>query len=526
MKKFFIALSFLFLTENIVAQGNFSGDLMTNVNFFNRDTSIGASGNPLYDNYLSGGESWLSLRYSQNGFTGTVRFDGFQNSNLLNPTSAYTGAGLGMFSLSKEYKGLTVTAGHIYDQIGSGILFRAYEDRGLLIDNAVFGLQLKVKMAENINMRAFTGQIRKQFERYAPIVKGINFEADYSLGKNVNMTSGFGALNRTMDQSSMDAVVATINGYDSTKRFTPKYNTYGATFYNTMNAGNFTWYAEAAIKSEEAIKDVQQNMINASGNVLYTTLGFSKGKIGINASVKRTENFVMRTSPNEVLIRGLYNWQPIIANIRPQRLIARYSPQSQDVSEFAQTVNLFYTPNETKSFNLSYTHIDDLNQTKLYREIWGEFEYRGWEKWIAHIGAQYLEYNQELYQIKPGVPMFKSITPFLELTYKITETQSIRTDLQWMSTKQDYGAWVYALIEYNIAPRWSFAIADMYNYAPSGKHGDDKQHYPNLFVAYNKDAHRFTAQYVKQVEGINCTGGVCRFEPAFSGFKFGLTSTF
>lgn len=86
---------------------------------------------------MSGGEGWLGLRYSGNGFTGTVRFDGFNNSNLQKPTSALTAAGIGMFSLSKEYKNMTITAGHIYDQIGSGIIFRAYEDRGLLIDNAL-----------------------------------------------------------------------------------------------------------------------------------------------------------------------------------------------------------------------------------------------------------------------------------------------------------------------------------------------------------------------------------------------------
>jgi hypothetical protein len=52
------------------------------------------------------------------------------------------------------------------------------------------------------------------------------------------------------------------------------------------------------------------------------------------------------------------------------------------------------------------------------------------------------------------------------------------------------------------------------------------RHYPNVFVAYTQNAHRFTAQYVKQVAGINCTGGVCRYEPAFSGFKIGVTSSF
>ena len=37
---------------------------------------------------------------------------------------------------------------------------------------------------------------------------------------------------------------------------------------------------------------------------------------------------------------------------------------------------------------------------------------------------------------------------------------------------------------------------------------------------------RFTAGYIRQVEGVNCTGGVCRVEPAFSGVRLTLTTNF
>ncbi len=70
------------------SQGNLSGNLKANVNFFQRDSSIKASDNPLYDNFLSGGEGWLNLTYSVKGFTANMRFDGFHNSNLQIPTNA------------------------------------------------------------------------------------------------------------------------------------------------------------------------------------------------------------------------------------------------------------------------------------------------------------------------------------------------------------------------------------------------------------------------------------------------------
>jgi hypothetical protein len=527
MRKFLLALLCVSSTIAQAQTGNLSGDLMMTVNFFQRDTNIKAAGNPLYDNLLSGGEGWLGLRYSSHGFTGTVRFDGFQNSNLQNPTSALTAAGLGMYSLSKEVKGLTITAGHVYDQIGSGIIFRAYEDRGLLIDNALFGLHLKYRLNKYLTVKGFTGQTKKLFDRYSPILKGFNAEGDLDLGKKGHMTPGIGIVNRTMDQKSMDAVVATINGYPLKDRFVPTYNSYAVTLYNTLNYGDFSWYAESALKTKEAIA-TSKGLENLAGSVFYTNMGYARAKWGLNASGRITDNFEMRSSPNEVLLQGIYNWQPIIAQIRPQRLIARYTPPSQNLSEFAYSFNGMITPNENITANINYTNINTLQGDTLYREIFVDAEIRSVEKFIFHVGIQYLIYNQALYQqkVKALYPNIEAITPFLEVVYKIDEKKSIRTELQYMSTKQDYGSWAFGLLEFNIASKWSFAVSDMYNSAPNKAHVDRAHHYPNVFIAHTRGPNRFTAQYVKQVEGINCTGGVCRYEPAFSGFRIGIISTF
>jgi hypothetical protein len=525
--KFKLIILLITCSTLLKAQGILSGNVMANVNFFQRDTNIKASGNPLYDNLLSGGESWMNLTYNQNGFTAMLRLDAFQNSNLRNPTSALSKAGIGAYSLSKEYQNLTITAGHIYDQIGSGIIFRAYEDRGLLIDNALYGLQMKYKLNEHLSVKGMAGQTKNIFDRYEPIIKAANIEGEYDI-KKVHITPGLGIINRTMDANSMNVLVSSINAKPQRDRFVPVYNNTALTFYNTLNAGNITWYVEAAKKTKEAIADANGALVNADGSVLFTTVGFSKGKIGINATGKRTENFMMRSSPNEILLQGIYNWQPIVAQIRPQRLIARYTPPSQDLSELAGAINGFYTPNDNYTFNVSYTHINTLDNIALYREVFADAEIRKVKNSIIHIGVQYLVYNQALYQGKNETtyPTINAITPMLEYIYKIDKKRTIRTELQYMSTKQDYGSWAFALIEYTIAPSWSFAVTDMYNIAPNKVHVKKALHYPNIFVAYSKDAHRFTAQYVKQVEGINCTGGVCRYEPAFSGFKIGMTSTF
>jgi hypothetical protein len=527
MKKYVQIALVCFIANTSLAQ--ISGEFQSNTNFFIRDTNIKASGNPLYDNYLSGGENWLALRYSSdNGFNASVRFDAFHNSNLLAPLSAYNGIGLGTFNISKEWDNLTVTAGHIYDQVGSGIVYRAYEDRGLLIDNALFGVQAKYKISEQLNTRVFAGNTRNLFDRYKTVIKGAVIEGDYSVGKKGHITPGIGIINKTINADAMNVLVGNINALDSASRFVPKYNSYALSVYNTLNSGNFSLYTEAAFKTSEAILNQIGNLDNKPGSVYYANGGWSRGKLGFNASIKRTENFVMRTGTYENPLRSFVNWQPVIAVIRPQRTIARYTPASQDLSEQSGAVNGFYTPNDNYSFNASYTLANTLDNKKLYRELFADAEIRSIKKTIVHTGIQVLYFNQFAYQ-NDGKDV-KAVTPFAEITYKISEKRSLKADLQYMSAEGDFGSWMYALLEYNIAPKWAFALGDMYNttkgYNNTLHPGLKTQHYPNVFIGYTKNAHRFTAQYVKQVAGINCTGGVCRYEPAFSGFKLGMTSSF
>lgn len=118
-KPLFLLLFSIISTLTVFGQGTLSGDLMTNVNFYQRDSTILTPDNSLYNDYLSGGESWLSLRYNYKGFTAFLRADAFHNSNLYDPKMAISGFGIGAWSLSKDIKGLQVTAGYIYDQIGS-----------------------------------------------------------------------------------------------------------------------------------------------------------------------------------------------------------------------------------------------------------------------------------------------------------------------------------------------------------------------------------------------------------------------
>lgn len=144
LKCHFILLLLTLGSTGLLSQGLIdyvSGSLEANGNIFIRDSRIGAANTPQYDHQLFGAEAWFDVRYSQFGFDAGLRFDLFNNSNLLNPTDSYTEEGIGMWYIHKKFNKLDVTVGYIYDQIGSGLIYRAYEVRPLMIDNALIGVK-------------------------------------------------------------------------------------------------------------------------------------------------------------------------------------------------------------------------------------------------------------------------------------------------------------------------------------------------------------------------------------------------
>lgn len=538
--------------QSTANQGRLSGNLQLNGNFFMRDSSIGAANTPQYDRQLFGADSWLNLNYQNWGFDMGIRFDMFNNSNLLNPTGSFTGIGIGRWYVSKKIHNLGFTGGYIYDIIGSGIIFRAYEERPLAIDQALYGLKVTYDFSENWKVKAFTGRQKQQFNTYASVLRGAAIDGFIgSDSTNFSLAPGFGAVARTLDDGSMNNLVATLNTYDTLDIFIPKYNTYAFSFYNTLTTGPFSWYFEGAYKTDDSFIDPFKERVTVSGDtvlgryvqgagtVIYSSLSFAKSGLGLTVEGKRTENFDFRTRPQEEGVRGLLHYIPPMARVNTYRLLARYAANTQFVGEQAFQVDARYAVNRKLSLTANFSNITNLDGDQLYREIFTEIYYKYKRKWTLTTGVQLQEYNLEVYFGKPGAAPAKTITPYFDFLYKFNSKTSIRLESQYMNMakdhgeRADYGNWVFALAEFTLAPHWAITISDMYNAAPGKvspadpKTGvKDKIHYPRFDVYYTNKANRFSLSYVKQVEGVVCSGGICRLEPAFSGVKLSVNSTF
>lgn len=556
-----IWMIFIFFCQIAYAQNDvsrFSGNLEMNTNFFLRDSAIGAFRQPQYDHQLYGADAWLQLNYSNWGFDIGARFDLFNNSNLLNPNGSYTAEGIGRWYLKKKIDKLTISGGYLYDQIGSGIIFRAYELRPLAIDNALYGILATYDLNDNWQLKGFTGKQKQQFGSYASILKGFSVDGfvQGKEGSNWSIAPGFGIVARTLDDQTMNTVVNTIASYSLVDSIGAKYNTYAMSFYNTLSYGDFSWYVEGAYKTGDQFFDpdaIKTNnngetsvgkLVFDSGSILYTSLGYAANGWGITLDAKRTQNFTFRTNPFTSGVQGIIHFLPPVSRINTYRLTARYAPVVQEIGELAFQADIRYSPNRKWSFNLNVSNITTLDDDLLYREIFTEVSYKYKRKWTLLGGIQMQNYNQEVYEVKPGVPIAKTITPYAEFLYKFNRKKSLRIEGQYMfmneselngkTVKNDYGNWAFALAELTITPHWTFTISDMYNISPgkasptSSSNSDEKLkiHYPRFDVFYTFGANRFSLSYVKQVEGIVCAGGICRLEPAFSGVKATINSTF
>ena len=557
MKRAILFLLVLSCSMGITAQndgGRLSGKLHINANVFLRDSLIGASNTPQFDHQFFGSESWMNLNYSNWGFDFGIRFDFFQNSNLRNPRASYSGEGIGLWYVRKKIDNLDFTVGYFYDQIGSGIIYRSYEERGLPIDNALYGIRGIYSINEDWSLKAFSGKQKQLFTSYESLISGVNLDGFYMPNEEKNLTfaPGLGFVKRTLDDNSMNALVASLGDYLPEDLFIPTYNAYAFTFYNTLTAGKFNWYVEGAYKTQDNIVDLEgervskftgdtivgSQFVGEEGTVFYSSLSYANKGWGLSLEGKRTENFGFRTRPQETLNNGLVNFLPPMARTHTYRLLARYAPATQDKGELALKADIRYAPSRKMLFNASYSHIVTLDNAPLYDEFYFEYTYKPKRTFKLTTGLQMQTYNQEVFEFKPGVPIVETFTPFVDVFYKLSKKRSVRFEGQYMITgedkgvKHDFGDWIYGGLEYNFSNKFSISLTDMFNVAPGKNSPTDDSgeklaiHYPRFDVFYIKGPTRVSIGYVKQVQGIVCSGGVCRLEPAFSGVRANLTTSF
>lgn len=539
-------------------KGQFSGNLLMTYQKYIRDDSIGAN-TKVYKENTASADAWLFMQYRIKGYSFILRYDAFNNSPLLDPQDAYTNHGIGFWQINKSVDKLDITMGSFYDQFGTGILFRAYEQRQIGIDYAIQGMRLKYNINEKWAIKGFAGNqkgnIKNRFGYANQVISGLNIEGNLDLGKDSKygaLQVGASGVNRTLDRETMDRLVGTINTYDLADRFYPKYNVYGGNAYFTYTKDNFSWTVEGNLKSKEAIMEDDSKFHLKGGKVLYTSMSWGKGgwnlgkqkaSVGLNVQARHVDHFSFRTAPTENLLNGLVSYLPSMTRQNTYRLLSRYNAPGQAMGEDGIQGEIEFKPRKGTQifFNGSYVQTlasnGKLNKAtgvmeaeKLFSENYLEVVQKIGKHDKLKLGVQRIVYNQTRYESEPEYVPVKTITPFGEWLHTLDQGRSLRVEWQYLNTKNDQGSFANLMIEMFVRKNLSIAVADMVNVVPHRYErmiiADKVLHYPTFFIGYTEKNTVFTLAFLKQQQGVNCSGGICREEPAFSGVRFTVSSNF
>ena len=527
-----------------IQNGHLSGNFQSNSQLYYEDADLGITSENLpSEKFLI--NSFANLLYTTSNFSAGMRYEANHNV-LLGFDKRYNGEGITYRYTQFNKDGLDITLGNFYEQFGSGMILRAFEERNLGYDNAFDGIRLKYSPFKGVYLKSLIGRQRLYFDKAEGIVRG--FDGEISLNESFESLSDMktqvmiGGSFVSKFQKDLDPIyILPENVASWASRF-------------SIFHGKWIMSAEYVYKYNDP--SATNNFIYKEGQALLANLGYSQKGFGFSLAAKRIDNMSFNSDRNLSGQEVSINFLPALtkqhtyalATIYPYGTIANGEMGLQAdlnykikkgtllggkygvgiLANFSNAYSIHKSPiNEDtaigESGTLGYTSdFFKVGDDKYFQEYSLEISKKINRK-LKLIGT-YLNthYNSNFIVGYGNYGMIKAGIWILETQYKLKPKHSLRTEFQHLKTAQHEGNWAMGLIEYSVSPHYFIAIQNLYNYGNK----INKTHYPNISAGYTKNTTRFALGYGKQREGIFCVGGVCRNVPKSNGFSLSITSSF
>lgn len=530
------SILFLVLSQQLAAQflgenkGLFTGSFESTTQRYFDDKQLLVT---LPQDYFAS-NNYLSLNYGYGNFAVGIQYEAYMPP-LLGYSPQYNGSGIAHKYVSYRGDFLAFTVGDFYEQFGSGLIFRSYEDRQLGLNNSLNGVNIHIKPSDYFTLKMIYGKQKKYFSESEGIIRGLDADLDISslfkFENNLNIRMGASLISKYELYTGPDPLFpSTVNSYAGRL---------------DINLPKFSFSTEYVYKDNDPHH--LNFMWDKTGNALLANFAYTEKGFAMNLSLRRLENMDSRSERSAIDNEVMVNYLP--ANTKQQKyaLANIYPYTAQVLGEIGGQYTVFYNLKKGSvlggkygtKFNLNFSLYKSLDATPLsgndgfesdFLSFGNELYYQDlnielnkkWSKKIkTNIGYINQHYNQGV--VEGGLhPIVNSNIFFVDALIQFKAKKSARFELQHLSTAQDMKNWVAALVELNFAPSWSFYASDMYNYG----NDTDKIHYYALGASFVKNTHRIELAYVRQRESLLCVGGVCRQVPAFKGFTLNITSSF
>lgn len=471
--------------------------------------------------------------------------------------SDFKGWGVPYIWATGRYKGIQLTAGDFYEQFGSGLILRTYQERSLGVDNAIRGGRLKLDVLPGVRFTALGGKQRRYWEHNAAWLWGADAEwtLDESfkglMGDPYGVTLGFSYVGKHEPDEYLR-----VGTTDKRLHFPGEVAAFDGRV--KLRLQDFNVLAEFATKNNDPIRDNGYTYRNGTAALLslsYAAKGFSAF-----VQAKRSDNMTFRSKRSVIGISSFVNHMPAFTMTQTYALAAMYPYATQPDGEWAFQGELRYLFKKRTalggkygtSVRLSGSYIAALDRSapieggvkatpmmgtdgygapfwKMgglnYADVNFELNKKLSRKFQFTLFYLFQRYNQTVVEGHGG--MVTSNTFIFEGQNKLGKKSQLRYEAQYLRTKQDKGDWLSGLIEFSLAPHWMFTVTDTFNFGRGKEHNSPyDDNFYNFLVTYNYRSNRFTLGYGRVREGYNCSGGVCRWVPETKGFSVTYNYTF
>ena len=505
-------------------KGRVTGSVESNSIYYMDDSVIGSPEHPW------GSNNYLKLDYALGGFTAGLQAEYYPQA-LAGYPAELKGAGLTGLFAAWTGDWLEATAGSFFEQLGSGLILRTWEDRELGLNNALMGGRLTFHTPNRgLSFKVLGGMPKYGlWPRKETAVAGADLSIDLLPLFGRESEHSFVVEGSVVDRFTSGvedniAILASAGGFEVPSQVLSwsgrlQYSYGGFSLKGEYVGKGNDFYTEHLRHSKQAYR-------LKGGNAQLVELNYAVGSFSAAVTLRRLENMTDRiflTASNPSPANTL-NYLPSLC-MQQTYMLAGLNPYvTYADGEAGFQGDLYYTFRRGTALGGKYGmkfHVggswiealpfalpDRETHWLAYRDINIDLE-RTWSRKLKTILFVSIQENSPTHG--NGKRTDAQNVFVLDALYRFSTTVSLRTELQYLYSQELTRAWMAGLVELSFAPHWSISASDMYN------HGGTKVHYYNIGASYSWNALNVSLNAGRTREGMVCSGGVCRWQPAFKG---------
>ena len=419
-------------------------------------------------------------------------------------------------------KSYSARVGNIFDQFGNGLIFRTFEDRQLGFNNGLLGARVTANIGNYVAVKALYGRPRLY----------TNYQTGWAGGADLSLSLGdmFG-----MQSGALYVEGSYANRYENIGATTAEnlLNMYSARV--NFDMAGFTLRGEYAAKGND-----YSAATDGKGQAIYAEVGYANGGFSFTAMGRALEKMATPLTANGLGTGNTLNYLPaltrqytyMLANLEPYQINAEgeIGGQADIYYTYRSKSNRYRYWNFHLNYSTYYTLRKEQSKSGNHELLWQDINFDVERQWSKKLKTTFLYSFQEWNPYHGAHHRTYVSNIFVaDVQYKFDRKKSLRAEAQYLLSGEHEGDWVAGLVEFNLAPKWSFFVSDMYNHGRTDKNGEykgTKKNYYSVGGSYTIKRTRIQLSYGRNRAGYICSGGVCRYSPEYNGINIAVTSSF